>query len=175
MKKYDKSMMKTALVWAKESHCKRRQVGAVLAKEGRIISVGYNGTVAGSKSNNCEDEIITEIFKCSECGSTTHHNGKCSLCGSNYMLFSHEEKLLVSKQTVLHAESNALAFAGRYGISTDGCDLYITLSPCIECSKLIIQHGIRRVVYLEEYRCNKGLDFLKKHGIEILHLKDDNE
>jgi len=174
LEKYDNSMMKTAYIWAQESYCRRRQVGAVLAKEGRILSIGYNGTVAGSKSNNCEDEIITEIFKCSKCGSTTHHNGKCSMCDNNYMIFSHKEKTLVSKQTVLHAESNTLAFAAKNGIATNGCDLYVTLSPCVECSKLIIQHGIKRVIYDIEYRVTDGLDFLKSHGVKVVKMKGKN-
>jgi len=134
LKKYDKTMMKTALLWSKESYCKRRQVGAVLAKEGRILSIGYNGLPKGYKTNDCE-----------------HNN--------------------ITKDIVIHAESNALAFAGKYGISTKDCDLYVTLSPCIECSKIIIQHGIKRVVYLDEYKDIRGLDFIRENGVEVQKIE----
>ena len=122
--------MATAFVWAKKSYCKRSQVGAVLAKDGRIISTGYNGTISG-ETNNCEDSA----------GNTVN--------------------------TVVHAEENVIAFAAKYGISTEGCTLYTTLSPCDRCAKLLIQAGITTVVYADEYRNTDGLNMLKMHGMIV--------
>lgn len=139
MKKYDKAMMNTAFIWADESYCKRKKVGAILAKKGRILSTGYNGTVTGS-DNNCEEE---------------------------------QENKLVSKNTVVHAEANAIAFAGKHGIKTKGCTVYVTLSPCIECAKIMKQHGIKKVVYGEDYRITDGIDFLKENGIKVKKLSID--
>jgi len=136
MRKYDKSMMKTAYVWAEESYCRRNKVGAVIGKDGRVISIGYNGTIKNA-DNNCEDEIE----------------------GTNQ---------LVTKQNVIHAEANALTFAAKNGIKTKNCILYVTLSPCIECSKLIVQSGIKEVVYNEEYRIIDGIEFLRKHKVKVI-------
>ncbi len=134
--RYDSAYMKMAKEWAKLSHCKRKQVGAIIVKDKMIISDGYNGTPTGFE-NKCEDEE----------GNT--------------------------KWNVLHAEANAiLKVAG----STQACDkatLYITLSPCKECSKLIHQSGIKRVVYNKAYSDTSGLDFLKKAHVEIEHLQLD--
>lgn len=119
-----------AAIWAKNSYCRRRQVGALLVKDKMIISDGYNGTPAGFE-NVCEDE-----------------NG-------------------VTKPYVLHAEANAISKIAKSGNNSDGATLYVTASPCIECSKLIIQAGIRRVVYRDEYRLTDGVDLLRKAGIEV--------
>lgn len=119
-----------ASVWAKNSYCKRRQVGALIVKNRMIISDGYNGTPAGFE-NVCEDE-----------------NGN-------------------TKSYVLHAEANAITKVAKSGNSSDGATLYVTASPCLECSKLIIQAGIKRVVYSEEYRCTDGVDLLLRAGIEV--------
>ena len=119
-----------AALWAKNSYCKRRQVGALLVKDRMIISDGYNGTPSGFE-NQCEDE-----------------NG-------------------VTKPYVLHAEANAITKVAKSGNSSDGATLYVTASPCLECSKLIIQSGIRRVVYRDEYRLNDGVDLLRRAGIEV--------
>ncbi len=119
-----------AAIWAKNSYCRRRQVGALLVKDKMIISDGYNGTPAGFE-NVCEDE-----------------NG-------------------VTKPYVLHAEANAISKIAKSGNNSDGATLYVTASPCIECSKLIIQAGIKRVVYRDEYRLTDGVDLLRKAGIEV--------
>ena len=119
-----------AEIWAKNSYCKRRQVGALIVKDNMIISDGYNGTPSGFE-NICEDES----------GAT--------------------------KPYVLHAEANAITKVAKSGNSSDGSTLYVTASPCVECSKLIIQSGIRRVVYLDEYRLTDGIDLLKRAGIEV--------
>ena len=122
-----------ARVWAENSYCKRRQVGALLVKNQMIISDGYNGTPSGFE-NNCEDE-----------------NNQ-------------------SKPYVLHAEANAITKVARSNNSSEGATLYVTASPCIECSKLIIQSGIKRVVYGELYRLTDGIDLLRRAGIEVEYL-----
>ena len=130
MEKFDASYMEMAAVWAKNSYCKRRQVGALIVKDRMIISDGYNGTPSGFE-NICEDES----------GAT--------------------------KPYVLHAEANAITKVAKSGNSSEGATLYATAAPCIECSKLIIQAGIRRVVYKDEYRLTDGIDLLRKAGIEV--------
>lgn len=127
---FDRSYLEMASVWAKNSYCRRRQVGALIVKDRMIISDGYNGTPAGFE-NVCEDE-----------------NGN-------------------TKSYVLHAEANAITKVAKSGNSSDGATLYVTASPCLECSKLIIQAGIKRVVYSEEYRCTDGVDLLRRAGIEV--------
>ena len=129
-KKFDRSYLEMASVWAKNSYCSRRQVGAILVKDRMIISDGYNGTPSGFE-NVCEDE-----------------NG-------------------VTKPYVLHAEANAITKVAKSSNSSLGATLYVTASPCLECAKLIIQAGIRRVVYSEEYRITDGLDLLRRAGIQV--------
>ena len=131
--KKDYLYMRMARVWAENSYCVRRQVGALMVKDQRIISDGYNGTPSGFE-NVCEDE-------------------------NN-----------VSKPYVLHAEANAISKVARSHNSSDGATLYVTASPCIECAKLIIQAGVRRVVYGELYRLTDGIDLLKRAGIEVIYL-----
>ena len=130
MNKFDDKYMDMAAIWATNSYCKRRQVGALLVKDRMIISDGYNGTPSGFE-NICEDE-----------------NG-------------------VTKPYVLHAEANAISKVAKSGNSADGATLYVTASPCVECAKLIIQSGIRRVVYRDEYRLTDGIDLLRRAGVEV--------
>jgi len=130
MEKFDRSYVEMATIWAKNSYCRRRQVGALLVKDKMIISDGYNGTPSGFE-NVCEDES----------GAT--------------------------KPYVLHAEANAISKVAKSGNSSDGSTLYVTASPCIECAKLIIQAGIRRVVYRDEYRLTDGVDLLRRAGVEV--------
>ena len=129
-KKFDRSYLEMASVWAKNSYCTRRKVGAILVKDRMIISDGYNGTPSGFE-NVCEDE-----------------NG-------------------VTKPYVLHAEANAITKVAKSGNSSLGATLYVTASPCLECTKLIIQAGISRVVYQEEYRITDGVDLLRRAGIQV--------
>ncbi len=119
-----------ARIWAENSYCTRRQVGALVVKGSMIISDGYNGTPSGFE-NVCEDETG------------------------------------VTKPYVLHAEANAITKLARSSNNSDGATIYITASPCIECAKLIIQSGIRRVVYGEQYRLTDGIDLLRRAGIEV--------
>lgn len=125
--------LRMARIWAENSYCTRRQVGALMVRGGTIISDGYNGTPSGFP-NVCEDSS----------GRTLPY--------------------------VLHAEANAISKVARSGNSSEGATLYITASPCLECSKLIIQAGIRRVVYAEEYRLTDGLDLLRQAGIETVYI-----
>ncbi len=130
----DKRYLRMARIWAENSYCQRRQVGALIVKDKMIISDGYNGTPAGFE-NVCEDD-----------------NG-------------------VTKPYVLHAEANAITKIARSGNNSDGATLYVTASPCIECAKLIIQSGIKRVIYGEHYRLTDGIDLLKRAGIEVLFVE----
>ena len=126
----DYRYLRMARIWAENSYCKRRQVGALVVKDKMIISDGYNGTPSGFE-NICEDE-----------------SG-------------------VTKPYVLHAEANAITKLARSGNNSEGSTLYVTASPCIECAKLIIQAGIRRVVYAEKYRLTDGIDLLMRAGVEV--------
>ena len=130
---FDKRYMRMATIWAENSYCIRRQVGALIVKDKMIISDGYNGTPAGFE-NVCEDDM-----------------GK-------------------TKPYVLHAEANAITKVAKSANNCDGSTLYITASPCIECAKLIIQAGIKRVVYSDSYRLEEGLELLRRVGIECVHL-----
>jgi len=131
----DMRYMRMAQIWAENSYCNRRKVGALLVKDKMIISDGYNGTPSGFE-NECEDE-----------------NGD-------------------SKPYVLHAEANAITKIARSHNSSNGATLYVTASPCMECAKLIIQSGIRRVVYGEKYRILDGIELLERAGIEVLFLEN---
>ena len=129
----DHRYLRMALIWAENSYCTRRQVGALIVKDKMIISDGFNGTPSGFEKV-CEDDE----------GNTIPY--------------------------VLHAEANAITKIARAGNNSDGATLYVTDEPCIECSKLIIQAGIRRVVYAREYRLHEGLDLLKRANVEVVHL-----
>jgi len=132
----DRRYMRMAFIWAENSYCKRRKVGALLVKDKMIISDGYNGTPAGFE-NVCEDE--------------------------------HD----VTKPYVLHAEANAITKVARSNNSSEGATLYVTSSPCIECAKLIIQAGIKRVVYADTYRLSDGIDLLNRANIELVAVEMD--
>ena len=132
----DQRYLRMAAIWAQNSYCRRRQVGALLVKNKMIISDGYNGTPSGFE-NNCEDE-----------------NNR-------------------TKPYVLHAEANAITKVAKSGNSSEGATLYVTSSPCLECSKLIIQAGIRRVVFTENYRLDDGIQLLNRAGIEVVQVDTD--
>ena len=129
MEKFDHSYLEMAEIWAQNSYCKRRKVGALLVKDRMIISDGYNGTPS-SFENICEEDGVTKPY-------------------------------------VLHAEANAITKVAKSGNSSEGATLYVTASPCLECAKLIIQSGIKRVVYRDEYRITDGIDLLRRAGIEV--------
>lgn len=135
-RKFDIRYLEMARIWAKNSYCIRKQVGALIVKDRQIISDGYNGTPAGFE-NICEDE-------------------------NN-----------ITKQYVLHAEANAITKVAKTNNSSEGGTLYVTTSPCMECSKLIIQAGIKKVVFAELYSKHEGLDLLERAGVEVVHLPDE--
>ncbi|MBR4364913.1 MAG: dCMP deaminase family protein [Prevotella sp.] len=134
--KLDLRYLRMARIWAENSYCQRRQVGALVVKNKMIISDGYNGTPSGFE-NVCEDE-----------------QG-------------------VTKPYVLHAEANAITKLARSNNNSDGATIYITASPCIECAKLIIQAGIKRVVYAEKYRLDDGIRLLERANIEVIYLNPE--
>ena len=129
----DRRYIRMAGIWAENSYCRRRQVGALIVKDKMIISDGYNGTPSGFE-NVCEDE-------------------------NNQTL-----------PYVLHAEANAITKIARSGNNSENATLYVTDAPCIECSKLIIQAGIKRVIYSRNYRLEDGINLLRKAGVEVCYL-----
>ena len=129
-------LMETAKIWANASRCSRNKVGAIIARDGRIIATGYNGTPPGF-DNCCED------------------------CDGN------------TKEEVIHAEQNAILFCARNGLSTLGTTLYVTLSPCPSCAKMIAAAGIEKVFYLDEYRNPGGIDMLIRLGVNTRSIKDE--
>lgn len=135
-KALDKRYLRMAAIWAENSYCKRRQVGALIVKDKMIISDGYNGTPCGFE-NICEDEDGT------------------------------------TKPYVLHAEANAITKIACSNNNSKDATLYVTASPCIECAKLIIQAGIKRVVYSEKYRLTEGIELLERAGIEVVYIGKD--
>lgn len=141
---FDDIYMELAENLAKRSHCVKAQVGAVLTKETRIVSLGYNGPPAGT--HNCDEVWPGE-------GCPRDSKGSCSLA--------------------LHAEQNAILYAAKNNVSIEGSTLYITLSPCIACARVIFTTGIKKVLYLHSYADFKGLatdegvDFLRKFGVEV--------
>lgn len=135
-RKLDLRYLKMAKVWAENSYCVRKKVGALLVKDKMIISDGYNGTPEGFE-NVCEDDNNT------------------------------------TKPYVLHAEANAITKVAKSNNSALGSTLYVTTSPCVECSKLIIQSGIKRVVFCEKYRDTSGLELLEKADIALSHIPDE--
>lgn len=134
----DMRYIRMAKIWAENSYCQRRKVGALIVKDKMIISDGFNGTPSGFE-NICENE-----------------DG-------------------LTKPYVLHAEANAITKIARSGNNSDGATLYVTASPCIECAKLIVQAGIKRVVYSEQYRLTDGIDLLKRAGIETVFLNEEEK
>lgn len=137
-RKLDERYIRMANIWAENSYCVRRKVGALIVKNKMIISDGYNGTPSGFE-NICEDE-----------------QG-------------------ITKPYVLHAEANAITKIARSNNSSDGATLYVTASPCIECAKLIIQAGIKRVVYSEKYRLEDGINLLKRADIEVIYVDPNGQ
>lgn len=134
----DRRYLRMARIWAENSYCTRRKVGAIIVDDSMIISDGFNGTPSGFE-NICEDE-----------------NG-------------------LTKPYVLHAEANAISKVARSNNSSQGATLYVTASPCLECSKLIIQAGIKRVVYNEIYRITDGIDLLRRAGVTCELIEELNE
>jgi dCMP deaminase len=149
---FDDIFMDLAQNLAKRSHCIKAQVGAVLTKDTRIISVGYNGPPANT--HNCDDEFP-------DTGCPRDSKGSCSLA--------------------LHAEQNAILYALKNGASVEGGTLYVTLSPCIACARVIFSMGIAKVLFLDSYAQYKGLptdegvEFLRKFGVECVQYSNNKQ
>lgn len=172
-RQYDEAYMKMAQAIGQLSYANRNKVGCIIvSKNGQVISQGFNGTPTGY--NNCCEEPhcsckyihgckiqakpISEVLDVEYCAHVNH--GKFCDCLT-----------LTTKHEVLHAESNAIAKCAKWISSTEGATLYVTLSPCFDCSKIIIQAGIKRVCYCEEYRDATGIDFLRNNGIQVDQIK----
>jgi len=233
LQKYDKVMLDTAELWAQQSKCIVNKVGAVIAKDSRIISIGYNGTPSGyeeydeeickccggkgetrsihrmitcyccngsgiiqvPKKLDCEKEKEKLISKCCKADIIKDlKNNKiyCSKCNNeigvidpandnsgNYRLlgdFETKKELITDHSKVIHAEANAILFAAKEGIPLKNTTIYVTTSPCAECSKMIIQSGIKRVVFKELYRNTNGLDLLISCGVKVQqYIIEDNK
>ena len=145
--------MKTAETFAELSHARRLHVGAIIVKDDRIISIGYNGMPAGW-DNNCEDELVEHV-------------------SAGYGMPMREEKYLKTKPEVLHAETNAIAKLAKSTESGANATMFITHSPCLDCAKLIFQSGIRSVFYRDSYRSEDGVQFLTNSGIEVVQIKKE--
>jgi dCMP deaminase len=146
---FDELYMNLAQSLSQKSHCVKLKVGAVLTKDTRIVSIGYNGPPAGT--HNCDQEWP-------ETGCPRDSKGSCSLA--------------------LHAEQNAILYASKNGVGIEGCTLYITLSPCLACARIIFSMGIRKVIFLNSYAkykgipADEGVDFLRRFGVEVLQYTD---
>jgi dCMP deaminase len=136
--RYDKAYLRMAQTWAALSHCARKQVGAIIVKDGMIISDGFNGTPSGF--DNC----------CEDADGNTHWY-------------------------VLHAEANAILKVAKSTHNCQDATLYLTLSPCKDCSKLVIQAGIKRLVYVMGYKDQGGLDFLRTAGVDVVQIENPND
>lgn len=145
---FDEIYMDLAENLAKRSHCVKAQVGAVLTKDTRIVSLGYNGPPSGT--HNCDIDFPKE-------GCPRDSKGSCSLA--------------------LHAEQNAILYASKNKVSIEGSTLYVTLSPCISCARVIYTMGIKKVFYIHSYadfkglKSDEGVDFLQKFGVEVVRYK----
>jgi len=142
--------MKTAENYASLSTARRLQVGAIVVKDDRIISIGYNGMPAGW-DNNCEEEVVVAVV-----------DG----------VPQREIKELKTRPEVLHAEANAIAKVARSAESAEGSVMFVTHAPCIECAKLIYQSGIKQVFWRHNYRSEDGLNFLRQAGITLNKVEE---
>lgn len=198
MRNFDGSYLEMAEVWAKNSRAIKAKVGALIVKDNMIISDGFNGTPAGFE-NECEYVVgcknpsmegVTEWKPGITCRQIGKDNDtgipylKCTVCDKDNIKCKFA--ILKTKPYVLHAEANAITKLAKSNNSscsalpnnqTEGSTLYITMSPCLDCAKLIIQSGIKRVVYKNEYWNDKksGIDLLRKAGIEVVHYKEEKD
>lgn len=171
---YDRTYMKMAFALSELSYSHRSKVGCIIVSpEGQIISQGYNGTPSGY--DNC-----CEVMECTckwihGCQYTVEPiaDAQFDYCIKAADGYPCDKLKLITKKEVLHAETNAISKCAKMMASTNGATLYVTLSPCFDCAKLIIQSGITRVCYSEKYRDMEGVEFLKKNGIKISQILID--
>ena len=187
--RYDKLFMKIATDSAEMSFCERAKVGAVIVKDNRVLVNAWNGTPSGYA--NCCEELSNDVEMFSRCCNAKIYELDdklyCSNCNNKIGFvdrlsddlkrevggFVIKPNIKTNHKIVIHAEANALLFAAKNGIATNNCDMYVTLSPCSECAKMIVQSGIKRVVYKEKYRDTSGIDFLKAVGIVVEQFKKE--
>ena len=153
----DKRYLRMARIWSENSYAIRRQVGCLIVKDRMIISDGYNGTPSGFE-NVCEDAICQKPND--------------PYCPGGLECFNCEFVKLKTKPYVLHAEANALSKLAKSLNNSEGATLYVTDEPCLECSKMIIQAGIRRVVFWRDYHTHVGTELLNRAGIEVIQIKN---
>lgn len=156
---FDVRYLQMAFIWAGNSVAIRRKVGCLIVKDRSIISDGYNGTPSGFE-NECE---TAECSLNTACPKDADKNGECMNC---------QYRRLITKPYVLHAEANAITKLAKSHNSAEGATLYVTDEPCIECAKLIIQSGIRRVVYCREYHKHDGLALLNRAKIDVMRIPE---
>lgn len=165
MKKYDSAMMDTALLFAEQSHCNKLHVGAVAARDGRVLITGYNGTVPGT-DNCCEEK--TKCPSCDGMGDEWTPEPlsvvPCTNCNGEGFIYK-------TKNTTIHAEQNLVFYAARKGISLEGTTVYITHNPCEECAKAMAAAGVVEVVYKDFYKSYDGLNFLNDCNIPYRQYK----
>lgn len=149
----DQMFSQICSVVAQRSTCLRSQVGALIVREGRIVSMGYNGPVSGMPACSKPDDLQQKLIAT---GALEPSGTECMGPGCTRSL---------------HAETNAIAFAARAGVSVEGCTMYCSMSPCINCAKVIVNSGIKELKYLKEYRDTSGLELLEKAGIKVVHLE----
>ena len=152
----DLRYLRMARIWAENSYCERRKVGALVVKDKMIISDGYNGMPSGFP-NCCE--VLKHVD-----GTTDEFRDPMKLKIANEL---EKGSTLVSRPEVLHAEANAITKVAKSGNSSVGATIYVTDAPCVNCAKLIIQAGVKRVVYDRSYRDTSGIDLLTKAGILV--------
>jgi len=163
--RYDTAHMDAAIAYSKLSFARRQKVGALLvASEDRPLCSGCNGRSPGLP-NECEDEVTCSV--CEGLGYIKENGEYCFKCSGT-------GTMLVTKPDVHHAERNLLGFANKYGIATNNCTVYVTLSPCLECAKQMEIAGIVRVVYLKEYRDTAGIEYLRSRGISCEQIQQCN-
>ena len=182
LNKFDKAMMKTAYVWAELSYCKRRRVGAVISRDNGIISHGYNGTAKGQE-NVCEYKYI--VCPCGEEIDVTDSNyhqrsllgcdkpsavKDCTSCGITNR-FTEDFPKLKTHPYVIHAEANAITRAAKLGIALEGSVIYTTSLPCNECAKMIVSSGIVKVYYVESYKADKTVKYLRDNNVELIRME----
>lgn len=150
----DQMFSQICSVVAQRSTCLRSQVGALIVREGRIVSMGYNGPVSGMPACSKPDDLQQVLIIA---GALEPTGTECMGPGCTRSL---------------HAETNAIAFAARAGVSVEGCTMYCSMSPCINCAKVIVNSGIKELKYLKEYRDTSGLELLRKAGITVEQVKE---
>ena len=170
---FDKAYMKMAHAISELSYANRSKVGCIIvSKNGQVISQGYNGTPTGY-DNCCEIPSCSckYVRGCAVTEKPIQEQMSVEFCA--HIMYGHPCQYLTlkTKKEVLHAESNAISKCAKWISSTEGATLYVTLSPCFDCAKIIIQAGIKRVCYDEKYRDPAGINFLKENGIQVNQIK----